>query len=428
MSVRAKTETTENNHVRVPPCPRDRDEFNGWKNQMLTIFENHILRDVVTKPSDVIEHKVKLSDAAYEEWAKNFRDRKTKADALTKPAERLASADVKYVNEVERNKKASSLIMSALSGNQFDLVNNVFTLNAHELWTTINKAYDIVKTNETQSMLLKQLIASKKERNEGISEYFARINTVCSKLKSLNHEVRDNEWMLYMLEGLKNDSRYLDELEWIEKLGEQKEWVRNELEDHLKRAESKIEARKNKSGNNSDDIKPKLEVVAASVGDEDNQENKHSYYKKGRGGYRGRGGNRGRGSYRGRGRGRGGYNSNRGGHKNKHTNKEEKHKNKNKKNDDDDDEEDNSNKKRKFGEMKCYNCGEGNHTAKHCLAQVKRIKYRAYTAIVQQSDSDDCAYSAIDAHMNMDEIDFSQVWILDSGATSHHTGNRNLLV
>ena len=144
-----------------------------------------------------------------------------------------------------------------------------------------------------------------------------------------------------------------------------------------------------------------------------------------RGGYRGRGNFRSRGGFRGRGgRGRrGGYNS-RGGYRNNYHNNH-RHENQNKNNDSEEVEE---SRKRKNDGIICHKCGRANHIARDCYANNaggrKKFKHRAYTAI---DDDDDCAYSCIDSQINTETVDLSQVWILDSGATSHHTCNRELL-
>jgi hypothetical protein len=178
MSDNNKTSDKTNNnsnYVRIPPCPRDRNEFNLWKVQMLSIFDNNFLRDVVTKPFKNIE-KERMSDDEYDDWIVKFRRLQDKASGIPGD-ERAKSRLWNYVTEIERNQKASRFIMDALDKAQLLLINHISKTNAHELWKGVNSLYGAVDTSETRHSVLRQLHNVKKERDESMIDYFARIKS-----------------------------------------------------------------------------------------------------------------------------------------------------------------------------------------------------------------------------------------------------------
>ena len=442
MSAQNKSES-DNDHIRPPPCPRERERFSEWKSRMLTLLDCLELRDVVTRPCSHIPHKTKLSEEEHRKWAENYRERKLRADSVVKNAEWASNEDVKIVHEIEQCRKAAKFIISSLSGNQLDLIENVFTINAYEIWNTINAAYGIVKTSETTMSLLRQLHGVKKEQNESMSEYFSRVDKICSRLKSLNHEIKEETWKLYVLEGLKGDKTWIKELELINKLSGEKEWDRKRLEEYLIKEENNMDIKNKENNNNNNNSNNsntnKIEIAAVSMGENKNNNNNYNYNQRGsNGNFRGRG--RGRIGFSSRGRGgRGG----RGGYRN-HYNHNNNHKNKNNKRNNSDDsdnkENENNNKqqnnnnnnkgdsyryKRNTYSIECYKCGKYGHKERDCWG--KRVRHESYTAISNDDDGYEYSYSTIDSSMNLSERELSTVWILDSGATSHHTGNRKLL-
>ena len=188
-----------------------------------------------------------------------------------------------------------------------------------------------------------------------------------------------------------------------------------------------------------------------------------------RGGYngyngRGRGGrSRGRG---GRGRGRGGYGNNY--NNNNNNNNQQQQSNNNKTNSSNSSSSATSNNNNNNNnninnndinnnydyhdksDIQCYTCGKWGHYARSCWYSGKKARNESYSAIVddqvQESQShppsssshgeiehgvgnddyyDDSGLSCMGAGVNV--RDLKNTWILDSGATSHHTGNRQLL-
>jgi hypothetical protein len=212
--------------------------------------------------------------------------------------------------------------------------------------------------------ILDQLHTVKKDKNESMIDYFSRINEIISKLKSLDYTVNHDDWRLFMLRGLKNDERYIDDVEWIRKIDDKNEWDKEKLEQYFIKQEMNMKINNKsttvKKVESEDTNKSKVEIAAASVGDNDNHQNyRHNNNNRNhRGGYRGRGNFRSRGGFRGRGgRGRrGGYNS-RGGYRNNYHNNH-RHENQNKNNDSEEVEE---SRKRKNDGIICHKCGRANH-------------------------------------------------------------------
>jgi hypothetical protein len=274
-----KSKSKDEDNVHIPPCPTDNDEFNIWKLQMLGIFENNLLLDVVTTPSKVVTVQTSLPTKEYAKWSKLFYETKEEANAVP-AAERAKNVTVRYVKEIERNMKASRFIMNSLRGKQLRIVENIFKINAYELWAAVTKAYDVVNSGESRLAILDQLHTVKKDKNESMIDYFSRINEIISKLKSLDYTVNHDDWRLFMLRGLKNDERYIDDVEWIRKIDDKNEWDKEKLEQYFIKQEMNMKINNKsttvKKVESEDTNKSKVEIAAASVGDNDNHQNYRS--------------------------------------------------------------------------------------------------------------------------------------------------------
>ena len=161
------------------------------------------------------------------------------------------------------------------------------------MWKKIIATYGVVNTTESILGVYDQLRDIKKNNNESIKDYIARIDRLISVLKSMNEEVTPASKKSYLLRGLAG----LDEWEWDVKYitkddNSENKWTVERYEVHLINQENSVKLDKlsSKSSNNSNK-------------NNNNNNNTDSVYythnmNRGRGGYNrgGRGGSRGGGS------------------------------------------------------------------------------------------------------------------------------------
>ncbi len=499
--------------LKGPLFPDDRSRFDEWKMKMMAFLDARGLLSTILAPSKYIPHTKCLSDDEHKKWLDECNRRFQAAEslrAIKKKSEYMNDDHVLFQNEILKCKQTCSILINSFKEKQINLVQSVFPTNPYEMWTTINNAYGIVKTTDTLSSLLDQFTHVKKHSNERICDYFARVTKLVSQLKLLNLKIDEKMKRYYLLAGLRVDAKWNLQIQLIEKIDRNGAWKEEELEQYLVSEENKQQVQlessqsdtalivHNNNNNNNDKINNNNNF---------NGKREHRFYNRessrGRGHVRGRGRGRGRG-----GRGGSGYSYNYNQNQNQYNRNEyqrgrlgsgRNYRGENNNNNNNNRMNENGGgshySKRNNSEIECYKCGERNHIAKNCLANVKKVKHGAYSAIVgnryyfennnnnnnnnnrnsRDDSDDDYSYPTIALDENdvdlgvrtrdlsslsalvvgkghvdsgdrtrdfsltsasslplhqpaiCPELDFSSVWILDSGATSHHTGNRKLL-
>jgi len=464
------------NDLKVPLFPSDRNDFPNWKKKMMKYLRGKGLLSAILQKPKYITHTKKVSDAEYAAWVTECEERFMSADEVItskKGKELVRNDDVLFKSEVTKHAQVVSILSQSFKQKQEDLIGDVFEDNAYETWNTIVSKYEIVQSGDNIADLIQQLHDINKLENEEITVYLARVDRILSTLKTLKSDVSDQMKRFYTLQGLKSDQMWKQIVDLIDQVDSEKKWTMQKLHEHLIAQENRMQSDK-KRVRTVVTVSQQMAAVSvdtdvAAIGVSRDGVNGGYRGSRGRGGYngyngRGRGGRgRGRG---GRGRGRGGYGNNY--NNNNNNNNQQQQSNNNQTNSSNSSSSATSNNNNNNNnninnndinnnydyhdksDIQCYTCGKWGHYARSCWYSGKKARNESYSAIVddqvQESQShplsssshgeiehgvgnddyyDDSGLSCMGAGVNV--RDLKNTWILDSGATSHHTGNRQLL-
>ncbi|KAK4269964.1 hypothetical protein QN277_023055 [Acacia crassicarpa] len=288
----------------------------------------------------------------------------------------------------KRDKKALYLIYQGLDEDAFEKISEATT--AKEAWEKLQTSY---KGAEPVKKVRLQTLRSEFETLhmkdvESISDYFSRVLAVTNQLKRNGEKIDDVKIMEKILRSL--DSKFDHIVTVIE---ETKNLEAMTIEQLLGSLQAYEEKQKKKQGVGEQLLKTQL-----------NSKEKEEDFgnTRGRGGYRGRG--------RGRGSGRVGFNNNyaqedrregstrgrgRGG----------------------------SQPRRDKSQIKCYNCQRYGHYASECRVPKRRIEEKAN--YVEKISHEDGTLLMVRTNSVGEQ---ENTWYLDSGASNHMCGKRNLFV
>ncbi|KAK4257721.1 hypothetical protein QN277_007276 [Acacia crassicarpa] len=288
----------------------------------------------------------------------------------------------------KRDKKALYLIYQGLDEDAFEKISEATT--AKEAWEKLQTSY---KGAEPVKKVRLQTLRSEFETLhmkdvESISDYFSRVLAVTNQLKRNGEKIDDVKIMEKILRSL--DSKFDHIVTVIE---ETKNLEAMTIEQLLGSLQAYEEKQKKKQGVGEQLLKTQL-----------NSKEKEEDFgnTRGRGGYRGRG--------RGRGSGRVGFNNNyaqedrregstrgrgRGG----------------------------SQPRRDKSQIKCYNCQRYGHYASECRVPKRRIEEKAN--YVEKISHEDGTLLMVRTNRVGEQ---ENTWYLDSGASNHMCGKRNLFV
>ena len=288
----------------------------------------------------------------------------------------------------KRDKKALYLIYQGLDEDAFEKISEATT--AKEAWEKLQTSYkgaEPVKKVRLQTLRSEFETLHMKDA-ESISDYFSRVLAVTNQLKRNGEKIDDVKIMEKILRSL--DSKFDHIVTVIE---ETKNLEAMTIEQLLGSLQAYEEKQKKKQGVGEQLLKTQL-----------NSKEKEEDFgnTRGRGGYRGRG--------RGRGSGRVGFNNNyaqedrregstrgrgRGG----------------------------SQPRRDKSQIKCYNCQRFGHYASDCRVPKRRIEEKAN--FVEEISHEDGTLLMVRTNSVGEQ---ENTWYLDSGASNHMCGKRNLFV
>jgi hypothetical protein len=429
---------------KVPQFPDDLTRFDEYKIKMEACFAARDLLPAIMQPSRAVTHTARLPDNEYAQWLNNTTETCERAELVLRAAKApqdIASAmrdeSVMFRRDIIRCRKAADIIISSLKEKQITLIACIFPANSFEMWRAITTTYGPINTTDTTASLLTQFEEFKKHDNEKIGEYTSRLDKIISQLKTNGTNIDIPMKKHRILRGLQHISKWTQHVQIIQKLDRNNEWNMSELERYLISEENKQTAESQNS---------KGETATAHTTFQNNNQHSTSsttqspFAFRGRGNYRGRGQPfvRGRGQHY-RGRGQFPYRGGRGGQQQQQQQTG-----------------DQAQPTRGGGfrgnfrgrgfrgrgngthyntyrqTITCFNCGKPGHKQEECWS--KRQKTEDSSAHVtissepseqenqQQEQEQEYAFM-----MNDCEDVPSEDWILDSGATRHHTGDISLL-
>lgn len=456
--------SSSSSESRVPSFPAEREKFDEWKLKIESYLSARNLLSVVLYPCDAVVHKAKLNDDLYKKWLEECEEKCVAADAAKESATTKVEkanvhkdVNVKFQLQYEKSRRAADILLNSFSTKQINLVNNIFPSNAHEIWRVINQSYGAMQNTSTAQSLLKTLIDNKKKTEERISEFISRTDTIIAKLRQHDNNISDKMRVQFIILGLSNDSKYSLATQVLMSMNTNNDLSSEKLEAHLLAEEQRIESANDK----------KIErALSATTDGETHTLHFHpgrAVMHRGRG--RGRGHGRGRGSQRGHMHGHGhghgrdhgasgitrhnggrrGQAQNRGEYNNNHNNSHNNSRNNNHNNNINNNNHNTNNNKRTYTReekmkwlegVKCRTCGGMGHTQRYCGS-----KQNGDEANVVDNDEEDNSSNYVERsdELNDEEEGYSTIthtttasdksvrWVLDSGATAHHTGNRQLL-
>jgi hypothetical protein len=449
--------------IKPPPFPTGNDSFANYKSKMELCLSSRSMLSVVIEPSLHIPHKTRLTSEEYMKWVKQCEKRFEKADKAVRTATkaeqnniRKNNADVLFKANIIKNRKACELIMSTLSEKQMNVVSRVFSENAYELWKTILDNYDVIDTTDTIDSLLTSLQNVKRDNNEYMRDYISKVDILVRKLGQLGESVSDRRHKHILRRGIQHLSTWVVPLQVLQKMDSDGKMTVSELERYLINEENKqnldrvqvtntnaaLTTISPHSNNNyrgrgrgtrgrgrgsypfrggrgrsyggryqrvtfklpdgqskkDSDSSNSVETVE-NTGDGSDKKND----TRGRGNYRGRSSYRGRGNYGYRGRNSNYYGQNDG---------------------------------------SCHRCSKMGHRWYECTARVvdqeaahatqslplsSSLTTRTVSLPSSSSSSNEVDYGFVTGNNGNFFLGMDNIWILDSAATSHHTGNISLL-
>ena len=452
---------------KLPTFPNDGESFVNYKLKMESCLSARELLSCILSPSPYIPYKIKQSDAKYLEWVTLCETAFEKAEKALREAKdgkdrsRIYenNNDVQFRENVRKNRKASELILNTLKDKQMNVVSRVFVDNAYELWRTIVTSYGVVKTNDTINSLLNYIQHIKKDVNEHMRDYVARVSKVVNQLSELGEIVSASRHKHILRQGLTHLPSYNTQLAIFEKLDSDKVSVDSFetkliAEDNKQRLQKSIE-------NNSSNSTALATTSTAAPQINNNKITRFRFSGRGRGrGSKFRGGrHRFSNGFRRFGKPR--FNK----HKSDSASKDNEKDNNGSDNEKDnasDAHNDNENDKEssrgrpsyrgrdkhrhgydnRYGrgfrnyrrsyydryDNGCYRCGHSGHKAYECTtAAYSTSSQHQATSKPQQPQNIDFVLSTICDDYYNNTFNTATVWILDSAATKHHTGNKSLL-
>ncbi len=390
--------------TKPPMFPEDRSRFPEWRRRMLAYAGAQQLQSAFLKPPKTFGQVQVMDEQDFAEWMDECEERYERAKKKGADED-----DVAFMNEHVKCKRAVNILFQALGPAQMALLDRVFQDNPHAMWLAIDKAYGVVNSADTVFSLYSQLNAMKKASNEGIQEYITRVDKVINQLTQLKATIDKRMRQYTILHGLSHLPQWSHSVTIFIKTHAQNGDDEQAVDTYLLNEENRQKVQAESK------VKPEEAHVVHTV------QNNRS-----RGGYRGRGGYQGRGGHQG-----GSMRGGRGGQRMMNSARS-------------DDSNNNNNNKRgididgrgKYAHIKCFECGKYGHFADKC----HHNKRQKHTHAAHAAENDDASdeqyeeegYSCIAADDVCGDIGDSDsvtvpVWILDSGATTHHTGDRSLL-
>ena len=410
----------------IPQLPDRREDFLGYEWKMKAYLDVRGLLGFIEPP-------------AVKDTAKDGQDANGKDIASS------SSSPIVIPKEVPKESSKArcyGILINSIPDKRMNMVTSSTKLGeAEELWKLIKRSFGTDNSVDNKLSLSRQLMNLMKKESESMHDYLFRVDQRIADYENIGGSIDNSTRTNYILNGLRHLSKWEREIEYIINSNAEIEWPKGKLNTQLinkensKKIQEEVEKSKQvesantitenrnrgrgRSGGRANNFRGKFNNTRGrrnfnnSRNDEKNENNSGTIEE---------GGNTsanniadGNNSYRGRSNFRGRNNFK------------------------------NNNYRKDHRGIKCYNCGKEGHIQKNCwsnnIGKSNNIgnenfssgsssgNSQSFVTDIKNSDVA-CAFTAYAPHvssfMSNNENKNSE-WLLDSGASSHFTGDRSLL-
>jgi hypothetical protein len=204
----------------VPLFPERRDDYADWKLRMHAYLELRDLWDVVSQPVSV-------------GIGKGSGHGKDDDDKSSSSSSSSSLTEDEVTELADKQKKVHYLLLMAFRKKQLALVRQYTWKDVAEVWKKIDSVYGTVKTTESQAAMLDQLNKIRKNRNESIEDYIARVDKLISDLAYVGEKVSSLQRKYYIMKGLEGLEEWELDVKFIRKSEHDSSWSDDKFDQYI---------------------------------------------------------------------------------------------------------------------------------------------------------------------------------------------------